>query len=144
MAPMSATFRPTFGVALGQFYDGSRFSVGANPAWNPISRLELGLDYQFNQIRFSDRGLKEDLHVARVRIQTAYDAHLSLSTFLQYVSSGDAASVNARVRYNFREGRDLWLVYNETVNTDRGGLIPEPPFSQSRALMLKYTHALIW
>ena len=144
MAPMSATFRPTFGVALGQFYDGSRFSVGVNPAWNPISRLELGLDYQFNQIRFSDRGLKEDLHVARVRIQTAYDAHLSLSTFLQYVSSGDAASVNARVRYNFREGRDLWLVYNETVNTDRGGLIPEPPFSQSRALMLKYTHALIW
>lgn len=144
MAPMSASFRPTFGASAGRFYDGRRAAFSISPAWNPWSHLELGVDYQFNRIRFPDRGLGQDLHVARLRIQTAYDAHLSLSTFFQYNSGSASGSVNARLRYNFREGNDLWLVYNETANTERGGLVPQPPFSQSRALMVKYTHALIW
>jgi hypothetical protein len=81
--------------------------------------------------------------VARIRIQAGYDAHLSLSTFVQYSNTTHAASVNARLRYNFREGNDLWVVYNETANTDRDSLRPEPPFSQNRALVVKYTHTLV-
>ncbi len=144
MAARQSRIRPTFTLTAGSFYDGHRVSLAANPAWNPSSHLELGVDYLFNAIRFPGRGVSMDLHVARARIQAAYDAHLSLSTFLQYNSSAHTASANARLRYNFREGNDLWVVYNETANTDRGLLVPEPPFSQSRALMVKYTHTLIW
>jgi hypothetical protein len=84
-----------------------------------------------------------NLHVARVRIQAGYDAHLSLSAFLQYANATQTASVNARLRYNFREGNDLWVVYDEAANIDRDGLVPEPPFSQHRALLVKYTHTLV-
>jgi hypothetical protein len=143
MAPMVARFRPTFTATVGQFYDGHRLALSANPAWNLSSHVELGANYFFNRIRFPERGLALDLHVARVRVQLAYDAHLSLSTLLQYNGSTNSASVNARLRYNYREGNDLWVVYNEAVNTDRSGLVPEPPFSQSRALMVKYTYTLI-
>ncbi len=64
---------------------------------------------------------------------------------MQYNSAADEASVNARLRYNIREGRDLWIVYTEAMNTDRPDVAgPDLPFTQSRALMVKYTHTLVW
>ena len=44
----------------------------------------------------------------------------------------------------FREGSDLWLVYNDAVNTQRQMIgRPQLPFSDQRALMLKYTYTFI-
>ncbi|OGU07473.1 MAG: hypothetical protein A2W29_08950 [Gemmatimonadetes bacterium RBG_16_66_8] len=143
-APLSTSFRPSFVAVAGQFYGGYRVSFTANPAWNPSRHLELGVDYGFNAIRFPDRELSVDVHLLRLRVQTAYDAHLSLSTFWQYNSATDVASVNARLRYNVREGNDLWVVYNEAVNTDRLARSPIPPVSQGRAVMAKYTHTMVW
>jgi hypothetical protein len=76
-APMSACFRPTLVATAGPFYGGHRFALAANPAWNPSRHLELRVDYGFNAIRFPDRDLSLDVHVLRLRVQTAYDAHLS-------------------------------------------------------------------
>jgi hypothetical protein len=143
-APMSASFRPSLMATAGQFYGGHRISIAVTPAWNPSRHLELGIDYGFNAIRFPERDLSLDVHLLRLRVQTAYDAHLSLSTFWQYNSVADVASVNARLRYNVREGNDLWIVYNEAVNTDRRSRSPVPPVSQGRAVMVKYTHTLVW
>lgn len=41
-------------------------------------------------------------------------------------------------------GTDLRTVYNETINTDRYSHTPITPVSQGRALMVKYTHTLVW
>jgi hypothetical protein len=131
-APVAATFRPTLGLTVGQFYDGTLVALSASPAWNPSSHLELGADYQYNRIRFSSRGVAADLQLLRLRIAAAYDAHLSLSTFLQYNSAAHTASVNARLRYNFREGNDLFA------------LDPVPPADLNRALLVKYTYTFIW
>ncbi|HXV87450.1 MAG TPA: hypothetical protein VD793_12145, partial [Gemmatimonadales bacterium] len=62
----------------------------------------------------------------------------------QYNGATDVASVNGRLRYNIREGNDLWIVYNEEANTDRFARLPVPPASQGRAVMVKYTHTLVW
>ena len=51
--------------------------------------------------------------------------------------------VNVRLRYNVAEGTDLWLVYNEGLDTDRTlDTVARPivPLSLSRALILKYSH----
>jgi Domain of unknown function (DUF5916) len=141
-APAAARFRPTFGLTVGQFYDGTLVALSASPAWNPSSHLELGADYQFNRIRFPARGRATDLHLLRLRIATAYDAHLSLSTFWQYNNAAHTATVNARLRYNFREGSDLWIVYNDAASTDRLTLDPVPPADLRRALLVKYTYTL--
>ena len=138
-------FRPAMTVSAGSFYDGWNTTVQAGPAWNLSSHLELSATYQFNMIRFSDRDLSLNAHLALLRIEAAANVHLSLSAFLQYNSTTDVASASARVRYHFSEGRDFWLVYDEGLNTERdllGG--PRLPLSQNRAAMVKYTHTLIW
>ncbi len=144
-ASRAGRIRPTFSVSAGTFYDGTRVSVSAQPAWNPSRYVELGAEYEFNAIRFPDRDEALDVHLARFRIQTALNIHLSLATFVQYNNTANAFTMNARLRYNFREGRDLWIVYNEALNTDRV-IIGEPrlPLSQERAILIKYTHTLVW
>ncbi len=145
MASRSAKIRPSVEAAVGGFYDGRRVAVAVAPVWNPSRHLELGADYRFNAIRFPDRDESLDVHLARLRVQLSLDVHLSLATFVQYNSAADEASVNARLRYNIREGRDLWIVYTEAMNTDRPDVAgPDLPFTQSRALMVKYTHTLVW
>jgi hypothetical protein len=145
VASYFTAFRPGFSVSAGSFYDGWNTTVQAGPAWSLSSHLELGATYQFNMIRFTDRGLSLNAHLGLLRIEAAANVHLSFSGFLQYNSATDVASASARLRYHFREGRDLWLVYDEGVNTARdvlGG--PRLPLSQNRAAMVKYTHTVMW
>jgi hypothetical protein len=117
----------------------------ARPSWNLSRYLEVGAEYDFNAIRFPHRNESLDVHLARLRVQTALNIHLSLATFFQFNSTHDAANVNARLRYNFREGQDLWIVYTETVNTERFMADGPPlPLSQDRVLLVKYSHTLVW
>ena len=142
LAPRAASFRPTFVISAGGFYDGTSVSLSARPAWNLSKFVELGVDYDYDRVRFADRkGL--DLHLVRVRLQLALDVHASLASFIQHDNADHSIGINTRLRYNFREGRDLWIVYNETLNTDRPEFpLPQPPFTRQRAFVVKYTHTM--
>ena len=58
----------------------------------------------------------------------------------QFNSATDAVSANVRFRYNFREGNDLWIVYNEGMHTDRHRITPTLPVTDERTILLKYTY----
>ena len=64
---------------------------------------------------------------------------LSLLAFVQLNSASDAVIANVRFRYNPKEGTDLYLVYNDNLNTDRQRDEPALPFSSTRAVLLKYS-----
>ena len=55
-----------------------------------------------------------------------------MSTFAQYNSTIDQTSLNVRFRYHVREGTDLWVVYNEGLDTDRGVGAGREPLSTGR------------
>ena len=65
--------------------------------------------------------------------------------FLQLNSVEDHVGVNLRLRYNFREGSDVWLVYDERFNTERAAAdgLPELPVSEARAVRVKLTHTFV-
>jgi len=48
--------------------------------------------------------------------------------------------LNARFRYNPRDGNNFYIVFNESVNTDRNRITPRLPFSDNRALLLKFNY----
>jgi len=140
-ASRGGKIRPSFTASGGSFYDGWRVGATLRPAWNPNKHLELSLGYTFNSIQFPDRNESLNQHLVLLRVQAALDIHLSLSTFVQYNNTDNTFAINARLRYFFREGQDLWLVYDEGLNTERGinpGL--RLPLSSRRVLRFKYTH----
>ncbi len=137
-----ARLRTTTDFRAGTYFDGTRVQLIASPTWNVNPHLELGTDYQFTRLRFDRRNEKADIQVARFRIRAALDARKSGNAFIQYNSTSHRLDFNVRLRYAFTEGTDLWLVYNEGLDTD---LAVDPtgvpsPRSLSRAVILKYTH----
>ena len=143
--PRSGLFRGDFTATAGTFYDGTRLGLALNPAWNPSKYLELGAGYEINRIAFNDRDEAATAHLARVKVQAALNTRLSFNTFAQFSNVADLATFNARFRYNFREGTDLWIVYNEGVHTERDITgQPRLPLSSGRTLMVKYAHTMVW
>ncbi len=129
-------------VSAGTFYDGWRATVQLRPTLRVSKHLELTGSYQFDHIAFPDRDQSFDVHLARLRIQTALNTQFSTNAFIQYNSTIDAFTSNIRFRYNFREGNDLWLVLNHGMNTDRDRdyLSPRLPITDNSTLLVKYTH----
>ena len=48
--------------------------------------------------------------------------------------------MNVRFRYSIREGNDLWIVYNQGLNTDRHRSDPALLLTNDRTLLVKYAH----
>ncbi len=127
-------------VEAGTFFDGWQATAEVSPIWYVSPHLELAGSYRFNRIRFPDRDQRFDAHLARLRIGTALNTKVSTNAFIQFNSATNTVSANVRFRYNFREGNDLWIVYNEGMNTDRHRLTPTLPFTDTRTILVKYTY----
>lgn len=130
-------------ATVGDFYDGRQFSVGVQPNWTISSHLELSGALQITRLRFPDRHEQFDADIARLRAHYAYNSKLSAAAFVQYNRAANALGANVRVRWHFAEGRDLWVVYNDRLNTVRSAPLagaPELPVSQVRSLLVKYSH----
>ena len=138
--PSKKLFRTDFNWSFGGFFDGWRLECGVKPTWNVSRHLEMISEYEVNVVRFPERSQGFNAHVVRLRTRAALNTHLSLNAFVQYNSANDRFSTNIRFRYNFREGNDLWLVYNENLNTDREDKVPRKLLTRGRTVLLKYTN----
>ena len=143
-ASRAYVLRPEGSIGFGQFYDGRKLTLRLGPGWTGSKYLQLQANYDYNRIRFAKRDQGFSAHIARLRAQGAVNRQLSLTAFFQYSNAADLVGVNARVRYHFKEGNDLWLVYDEDINTLRNQTEgPRLPTSDRRALLLKYTYTFI-
>jgi hypothetical protein len=140
----SALIRGSASARAGTFYDGWRAAFSGGPTVSFSRHLEIGSNYLVNLVRFPDRNESLTSHLAQLRLQLAFNIHLSAAGLFQYSSTADRLAVNARLRYHIKEGSDLWLVYNDDLNTERfvaGG--PRLPLSQARTAMLKFTYTFV-
>jgi hypothetical protein len=142
--PPGRPFRTFLGGGVQQFYDGWLANLWLVPIWHVSRHLELSTDYSLNVVRFPDREQGFNSHIMRLRVGTALNTKFAVNAFIQYSNVSDMAATNVRLRYNFREGNDLWLVYNEGFNLDRDRTDPALPLTDNRTLLLKYTYTFLW
>jgi hypothetical protein len=139
-SPRTNKFVVGLDAFAGTFYDGTRFTIGAEPSWNIGSSLQLGLKYEYNFLSFNSRNQKFNGAVAGFKALVMINTRLSLSTFIQYNSAENAAMTNFRFRYNPREGNDFYVVFNEGRSTYRNIENPRLPLYNNRSVLLKYTY----
>jgi hypothetical protein len=141
-------YSPTPGALLrinvageaGTFFDGSRIAASVSPTWNPNRHVQLSGTYQANRIEFTARDQQLTTHIGRLRTQLMLNAALSGVAFAQYNSATDAVVLNGRIRWNAREGNDLYVVFNQGLNADRFDYDPVRPLTDNRTLLIKYSH----
>jgi len=143
--PRSTIVRGDIRTTAGSFYDGRRVGLIFNPTWTISRYLEVVGGYEVNRLEFPDRDEATTTHLGRLRLNFAFNTHISFGAFAQYNNLDRRTSINARFRYHFREGTDLWIVYNEGFNFERDrGFDPRLPWSAGRNIMIKYSHTFIW
>ena len=143
-APKTSNVRAYGNIYEGQYYDGWLHSFSIYPTWYASKYLELSPEYEFNYVNFIKRNQNLTSNIFRLRINTALNIHAFTNFFIQYSSLANQIVAQARVRYNFSEGRDIYLVYNENFNSDRAnGLLPKLPGTQDRSIVIKFIYTFI-
>ena len=105
----------TLSLSGGSFYGGNIVSLGLSPRWNVSSHLELTGFYQYNQINFPDRNQSLNTQISRLRALYMLNTKFSIAAFLQHNSLDKVFVGNIRLRYNPKEGTDLFIVYNDLI-----------------------------
>ena len=136
------SLRTDLAARIGTFFDGNQTSLTISPAWNQSKHFEIGGDAEFNILRFDDRDQKEYLNIFRLRSLIALNTQVSLQLLTQYNHLARQVGTNARFRYNFSEGHDLWIVYNETTNTYTDRFTTPLPRFENRTFLLKYNYTI--
>ena len=135
----------------GSFFDGDFYSFNMSPRFFASKKLELGGSYNITHLTFPEKAGRINTsfttHLGQFRGQYAFNKKASVNMFLQYSNVSEIIGANVRFRYNFSEGRDFWLVFNEQSYSNRDPLeanLPRLPYLQSRSLLVKYTHTFIF
>ena len=142
-------FQIGVGAEYGGLYDGKSFEFEFDPRWIVNSNLELAGRYGLTHLTFPSLEHRDKTqftaHIGQFRAKYALNKRFSCSTFVQYSNNSALIGANFRFRYNFKEGRDLWLVFNEQINTLQDELeVPRKPRLQNRTMLIKYTHTFIF
>ncbi|MGM0667277.1 MAG: DUF5916 domain-containing protein [Bacteroidota bacterium] len=142
-SPRGRSFVIGTSVSSGKWYDGWSNSITVTPSVIIKQRLQLDGTYLYSAASLPERDQEFISHILRLRGQLVFNTKLSLSAFIQYSSISRFIPGNVRLRYNPREGNDLYIIYDEGFNTDRYRLVPALPVSKMRTIMLKYTYTFI-
>ncbi|WP_420401580.1 DUF5916 domain-containing protein [Flagellimonas sp.] len=124
----------------GSFFDGENLEFRLSPEWSVNEHLTFEGSWRLNYLNFREREVSEWINVPQLRVNWAYNLHLSGSITAQYNSIQDQVFTSARLRYNFRDGHNLYVVYNQDYNTDRMQFMPQLPRFNNQLVTLKYVY----
>jgi Domain of unknown function (DUF5916) len=127
-------------LITGQYYDGWINSCRLVPSLTLGGSWIMDMTYEINDIQFKERNQHFLSHLFMFKVLYMFSTAISTSSFIQYNNQIDKVIWNFRFRFNPKEGNDLYLVYNDLLNTSRDEYVPALPASSQRTLLIKYTH----
>ncbi|MBK6840465.1 MAG: hypothetical protein IPG90_20960 [Bacteroidetes bacterium] len=110
---------------------------------NFTSHLSAAVDYEFNHILFPNHysivgdGLFET-NLFRLSVSYYLSTKFSVKLFTQYEDISNEVSSNLRIRYNPKEGTDLFIVFNQGLNTNRNIYMPHKSTISQQAVTIKF------
>ena len=103
-------------LEVGTFYNGRKTTVNIARGRVPINgQLAIEPTYSINRVAL-DQG-RFTAHLAGSRLTYAMTPLMFVSALVQYGSGSNAIATNARLRWEYQPGSELFVVYNEERNT---------------------------
>ena len=140
----SKSYTGEFLGKYGDFYGGTIFTL--NPSVNYIINryFRLNLNYEFNQINFPIEFSESKNPVYRSNLVAFYltvtqSSKFSIKLLAQYDDNSNSVGGNLRIRYNPKEGTDLYIVFNSALNVNRLDVKPKIPLVDQQAIVVKYS-----
>ncbi len=127
-------FAPGFSLNIGDYYNGKRMQINASADWRPNEHINLGLNYNYQDIELPDGAF--DVRIISANANYAFNSKWSWINLIQYDNFSNGVGLNSRLRWNPQAGEDLYVVVN--YNFDSEGTFSELSSNNSE-IVLKYT-----
>jgi len=108
-------------VEWGPFYNGQQTTVTLNQSRVSVTTaLAIEPTYTLNKVELDQGDFTNNLFGSRVTYTMT--PLMFASALIQYNSSTGSVSTNARLRWEYQPGSELFVVYNEDRNTSALGV----------------------
>ncbi len=122
---------PSARLEWGEFWTGTRRSLSAGISLKPHYRWSLDLDYGRNRVTLAGGRFTTELMGAR--FVYGFSPYAFFNAYVQYNAETGRVSSNVRFNWTHSPLSDLYIVYNDTRDTERGEPI-------ERAIIVKFTN----
>lgn len=124
-------------LSNGGFFGGSRLEISPSVVWKVNRHLNLSQTFISNRVQLGQEDF--NIYLTQTRIGYSLNTSFSASAILQYDNDSQDFGVNFRAGYLFKEGTELFVVYNEIMDQNA-----PPGFSEQRdrSLLVKFTYML--
>ncbi len=130
-------FSGTASVQAGAFYDGRRVTYSLSGGRLELSRrFNVEPSVSYNQVQLPAGDFTTT--VIGSRITQTFSPWMFFSALVQYNSASRTFGTNARLRWEYIPGSELFVVYNDQRDTTPSGF----PQLQNRALIVKFNRLL--
>lgn len=128
------------GFGAGGFFGGQKYFFSISPDLNSAQKIHIqpGYDYTYLHFPSGNNNRSTQIHIARLKITYAPDLHFSAAANIQYNSAEQKIFTNARFRYNFSDGHDLYFVWNNDSRTQRFINGVKCPVTEQQQFLVKY------
>jgi hypothetical protein len=113
------------------------------PELNLSSSLQISASYRLDRVRFPDRNQEFTNNIARLKVTYMFNTKISASSYIQLNETENILVTNFRLRYNPKDGNDLYLVFNDLRNLKKSDSGLKEPSFLNRTILLKYTHTFV-
>jgi hypothetical protein len=124
-------------VQFGQFFDGDIRSLGLSSGRiEVLPQFSLEPSASVNRIELPQGSFTTT--VLRTRANYSFTPRMFVSWLFQYSSGTEKLSTNLRLRWEYRPGSELFIVYTD----ERTTVGPRSPVLANRALVIKFNRLL--
>jgi hypothetical protein len=136
-AGQQRTFNGRLALERGSFYDGTKTTASLSTGRATLTpQLSVEPTFSVNEVDLSGGAFRTTLIGSRVTYTMT--PFMFTSALLQYNSDARNISANVRLRWEYRPGSELFLVYNEERDTLARGV----PDMRNRAFIVKVNRLL--
>ncbi|MFV0571119.1 MAG: DUF5916 domain-containing protein [Xanthomarina gelatinilytica] len=133
---------------FGDYYGGNQFTFSGNFIYDfsKLFTVEIGANY--NKLKFPITYVTYGNNILELsryysRLKFSFSSKSFLNSYVQYDSDSQKLGWNLRFRFTPKEGTNLYIVYNQNINTERNRLIPTLPAFESQGLIFKFSKTFI-
>jgi hypothetical protein len=105
-------------VGYGSFFDGTRTRASTDLILQFSRYVRVGFIYSINDIDLPDGD--ELIHLMSTRLSLLFTPDISWTTLVQFDTVSDTIGINSRFRWIIEDGREVFLVFNQGLDTSDG------------------------
>ena len=122
---------------IGSFYDGTILTISPRLTFRPSPNLVVSPAFSYNKFDLPAGSFTSN--VLNTRVSYSFSDRWLTDALIQYDNVFDTVSLFARLRYIYRIGDDIYLVYRQAGNYDGFRFV-----GHDRSLTLKVTRSFEW